>query len=391
MNYIIKVLFFLIIGFSFHCCINYENKSLLQENPSVTLPVNLDLKDNLVSFYNLFKKVELIQLETSEECLLNNIDKIIFHNDSIFIMDKKQGTIFLFDSNGNYINKLSQQGNGPKEYYDLVDFTLNRYTNNLELLSVYRGIYCFDLNFKFVEKIPFSDKGMPVHRIAVVDSCTRVFFNFVRPYKVGTYDVYKNKITGKYFELPPYVYRATSLGGPFLLENKQAGEAIFTQAFSSTIYSITPSSFKPKYKWDFGKYNFSIDKLEPNLTQNEYGNIIENNSFRNSHVFFFTANTENSRFYLTQFGFGVRKGLFTILWDKATDKYIKFEKLEEGISFPYYPIITEKNIYTIVRDTFIINVYLNDRIKKENAISIEKFNEEQNPMLLKYELKNISF
>ncbi|WP_106831889.1 6-bladed beta-propeller [Parabacteroides pacaensis] len=386
-----RILLVLIIGFICCCTARHKDKSQVQEDSNNILTIHLDEKNNQVSFYDLFQNVSLIQLETKEESLLNSIDKIIFHNDSIFIMDTKQGTIFLFNSHGKYLNKLSHQGAGPKEYFDLTDFTLNRYTNKLELLSTYQGIYCFDLDFKFVEMFPFSNKGMPVHRFAVVDSCTRVFFNFIRPHKIETYDICKKQISGKYFELPTHVYRSTSLGGPFLLENKQNGEAIFTQAFSNTIYSITQSSFKPKYKWDFGRYNFSIDELEPNLTQNEYDNIIRNDSFRNSHVFTFTANTENSRLYLTQFGFGVGKGLFTVLWDKATGKYVKFKKLEEGIPFPYYPILTENSIYTIVRDTFTINAYLNDRIKKENTISIEKFNEEQNPMLLKYKLKDISF
>lgn len=391
MNRKVKIFPFIIIGFIFCSYSCHQNKSLYQEDCDTILSVNLDLEDNTVSFYDLFENVSLLPLETTEESLLSNIDKIIIHNDSIFILDKKQGAIFLFNSEGKYINKLSQQGDGPTEYFDLADFTFNKYTTNLELLSVYRGIYCFNRNFKFIEKFSLPDNMIPVHRFAVIDSCTRVFFNSVRPHKIEVYHLYNKELKGNYFEIPQHIYREASLGGPFLLDNRQDGEAIFTQPFSNTVYSVSPLSFKPHYKWDFGTYNFSVDVLKPGLSQNEYDNLIRNSSFRNSHVFPFTAHIENANFYLAQFGFGTNHGLFTVLFDKKTRKYRKFEKLEEGVSFPHYPIMKEDNIYVIVRDTSIINFYLNDRIKTENAISIENYREDQNPMLLKYKLKKFSF
>lgn len=386
-----KVLLFIMVGFIGCSCSWQGNKSLPQEEVATILSVNLDLEDDPVSFDDLFESVSLIPLETKDESLLNGISRIVFHCDSIFILDKKQATIFLFNEEGKYLNKLSQQGNGPTEYYDLEDFTFNKYTNSLELLSVYGGVYCFSLNFEFIEKFPLPDEMVPVHRFAVIDSCTRVFFNSVRPHKIEVYCLCDKELKGNYFEIPQHIYREASLGGPFLLDNRQDGEAIFTQPFSNTVYSVSPLSFKPHYKWDFDTYNFSIDILKPGLCQNEYDNLIRNSSFRNSHVFPFTAHIENANFYLAQFGFGTNHGLFTVLFDKKTYKYRKFEKLEEGVSFPHYPIMKEDNIYVIVRDTSIINFYLNDRIKTENAISIENYREDQNPMLLKYKLKKFSF
>lgn len=386
-----KVLLFIMVGFIGCSCSRQGNKSLPQEEAATILSVNLDLEDDPVSFYDLFESVYLIPLETKDESLLNDISKIVFHRDSIFILDKKQATIFLFNGEGKYLNKLSQQGNGPTEYYDLEDFTFNKYTNSLELLSVYGGVYCFSLNFEFIERFPLPDEMVPVHRFAVIDSCTRVFFNSVRPHKVEIYNLCNKDFKGEYFEIPRHIYREASLGGPFLLRNRQEGEAVFTQAFSNTVYSVFPSSFKPRYRWDFGSYNFSIDELKPGLSQQEYDNILRNSSFQSSHAFPFTANIENSGFYLAQFGFGAENKLFTVLFDKKTGRYKKFEKLEEGLFFPYYPIMREDAIYAIARDAFIVNSYLNDRIKTEHAISIENYREDQNPMLLKYKLKKFSF
>lgn len=77
----------------------------------------------------------------------------------------------------------------------------------------------------------------------------------------------------------------------------------------------------------------------------------------------------------------------TVLYDKVTNKYVKIEKLKEGLSFPYYPIMAGEYLYTIPRDTLVLNVLVNEKIKSENSISLEQYKEEQNPMILKYKLR----
>lgn len=382
----IKFFILLVVGICYSCN-NSRDKSLTKNMCETMLSVDLDLENSQVSFYDLFDNVSLIPLETKEESFLHRIDKIIFYNDSIFIMDKRQGTIFLFDSNGKYLSKLFKQGGGPDEYFDLSDFTINPYTNNLELLSAYKGIYCYDLNFDFIERIPVLDKGSLVHRFAVVDSCTRVLFNVVRMHNIEVYDICDKKIQGKYFEVPANIRRNTPLGGPFLLECIKKGEALFTQPFSNTVYSVSRSSFTPRYKWDFGKYNFNINKLKPNLSQNEYDDILGSDSFLANNVYSFLSNAENELFYLVQFSFGKRHDIFTVIYEKGSGQYKKIRELEEGISFPYYPVLTEDFMYTIARDTSVINKYLNEKIKKENNIVLDKLGGERNPVILRYKLK----
>lgn len=44
-------------------------------------------------------------------------------------------------------------------------------------------------------------------------------------------------------------------------------------------------------------------------------------------------------------------------------------------------------MYTIARDTSVINKYLNEKIKKENNIVLDKLGGERNPVILRYKLK----
>jgi hypothetical protein len=386
MKHRINILLFLFIGFVNFCCSNKKKEIFNNENCDTILPINVELDDDLISFYDIFDSISIIKLETSKESLINSIDKILFNKDTVFVMDKKQGCIFLFNSNGKYINKLSQQGNGPEEYFDLTDFTLNKKSNCIELLSAYRGIYSFDMDLKFINKVTLPDKIIPVHNFAIIDDNTRALYNTVRENRIELFNI--NSKTIKYFfKVPLYIYREASLGGSFTLENKEYGKAIFTQSFSNIVYSITNSKIVPLYKLDFNKYNFNINDIKPNLSQNEYDNIIRSSSFKDKHVYHFTANDYNSSIYLTQFSFSSKNELFTIIYNKSNNKYIKIKKFKEGVFFPYYPILTEDNIYAIANDTLVLNAYINSKIKEYNLITKNDLDHDMNPIVLKYKLK----
>lgn len=248
--------------------------------------------------------------------------------------------------------------------------------------------YCYDLNLHFKHKNTFNKPNL-VHRFAIIDSVTKVFFNVVRKQNIEVYDIRNNKLINSYFEIPYNIRRNAPLGGPFILEHIKDGEVIFTQPFSNISYIISRSSFMPRYKWDFGKYNFDIDKLKNNLSQNEYYDIFSSNSFLNNNVYSFLANADNNRFYLTQFSFGKNHDVYTVIHKKNSKEKIKFKELKEGLAFPYYPLLTDKYIYIVPRDTLVINRYLNEKIKKENGIVLDNWNEEQNPVILRYKLKDI--
>lgn len=247
--------------------------------------------------------------------------------------------------------------------------------------------YCYDLNLHFKHKNTFNKPNL-VHRFAIIDSVTKVFFNVVRKQNIEVYDIRNNKLINSYFEIPYNIRRNVPLGGPFILEHIKDGEVIFTQPFSNISYIISRSSFMPRYKWDFGKYNFDIDKLKTIYHKTNTMIYLAVTPFKQQRLFFL-ANADNNRFYLTQFSFGKNHDVYTVIHKKNSKEKIKFKELKEGLAFPYYPLLTDKYIYIVPRDTLVINRYLNEKIKKENGIVLDNWNEEQNPIILRYKLKNI--
>jgi hypothetical protein len=99
---------------------------------------------------------EIFALETTDDCVVNQISNIIYQNNIYYILDKKGNTVFLFDSIGNYISKLYKKGQGPDEYYEIEALCLenkNIWISDGNL----RNMICYDENLKMVERFSTFD------------------------------------------------------------------------------------------------------------------------------------------------------------------------------------------------------------------------------------------
>jgi hypothetical protein len=66
----------------------------------------------------------IIPLETTDDCLIANIDKIEIKDDRIYVMDELAQSVYIFDMNGKYLNKIHKRGQGPGEYTNLSYMTV---------------------------------------------------------------------------------------------------------------------------------------------------------------------------------------------------------------------------------------------------------------------------
>ena len=94
---------------------NVQNKIYFDTKLSVK---NFDLKGIIDS------AVTIIPLETRDDCLISRIDKLEIVDDRIYIQDILAQSIFIFDINGKFIDKLKRLGQGPGEYVNLSYMTV---------------------------------------------------------------------------------------------------------------------------------------------------------------------------------------------------------------------------------------------------------------------------
>lgn len=89
-----------------------------------------------VKLSELFDDIELIPLETNQNCIIGQIDKIINTDDNIYILDSRNAkSVFRFSTKGRYLNGISKIGNGPGEYYLPDDISIDPATKNIVILD----------------------------------------------------------------------------------------------------------------------------------------------------------------------------------------------------------------------------------------------------------------
>jgi hypothetical protein len=137
-------------------CKNKENDSLGNSIEKIKIEVD-SLKE--IKLSKISEEVSYVKLETNNNCLIGNIDKISFHDDKIFIVDKSvTNSIFKFKRNGDFIFKVSAEGKGKGEFSDIQDVIFD-YQNNKILIhdNKQKKIFCFDLkDGDFIEDYSFD-------------------------------------------------------------------------------------------------------------------------------------------------------------------------------------------------------------------------------------------
>lgn len=132
------------------------DKLTMYINPHETLVVH--------PFDSLFKKRKVVKLETTNESLIGRIDKLVFYKGDIYILDKKQNKIFVFDKLGVFQRVVNHFGQGHGEYTSLVDFQIE--DDLIYLLDQYGAkLLVYDLDDKLIK----IEKARKAKSVAVLD------------------------------------------------------------------------------------------------------------------------------------------------------------------------------------------------------------------------------
>lgn len=122
------IILFFSINLLFFSCNKQEksdHESLIKELP----PIDMHSK-----WTELFTgDYEITPLETRPECLIGEIRKIRKFQDEYYIASSNGASIFHFNRNGEFINKLGKLGSGPEEYLRIEDFDVYNINGEKEI------------------------------------------------------------------------------------------------------------------------------------------------------------------------------------------------------------------------------------------------------------------
>lgn len=75
--------------------------------------------------------VKYIPLETTPSSLIASIDKFLYNDNTglLYILDKEQGCILVFNKEGKFVSSIKKSGEGPGEYVKLIDMDVDKNGN----------------------------------------------------------------------------------------------------------------------------------------------------------------------------------------------------------------------------------------------------------------------
>lgn len=250
---IIKPINSIIIGLSILSC---GNSQTLSGDYSAVETITIDTEDHrFVSLDNIVEKVDFVRLETTEDCIIGDISHLFFVDNKIIVADQLTSqSIFVFDINGKFLNRISHLGNGPHEYLDITDVDVTPSGLIVIKDNVKDKLLFFEPNGKFVKERIDIEGGMD---LAFIDEHSIAFDTFT------SHAPTKEKFKGASLAVCDGDNHIQYLFGENIAEEnvfnvrraeclyRYGNKAYFAPHWDKNIYEVTTDSIIAKYRLEF--------------------------------------------------------------------------------------------------------------------------------------------
>ena len=235
-------------------CVNTSNEV-------ITISFNPKAKKRSVFETGIIKGVKLVKLE-SDSCIVGKIDKVLCNDSLLYILDRYiTKEVFIFTTEGRYVNKISRYGHGKYEYIQLWDIFFDKEKNALCLLSDYdQKIISFTPDGKKVlgeSKLPKAFSYMLPINDGYIGYMQNNAQNPSMPYNIWTMDKSFNLIDG-FVRIAPQLECQGESQVRALSAYKDV--VYFKPEFDNNIYQIKDGKISLRYILNFGS------KTVPNLS-----------------------------------------------------------------------------------------------------------------------------
>jgi len=339
--------------------------------------------DPLTKAANIFDHIESIEvmaLEETPESLLGFVGEMALTQDKIIFKNGNQHELFIYAKDGAFLNKLSQQGDGPEEYREISSFWIDN-----DVIAIHdRGnnkIITFDFSGKFLNQTKLEDNYLNVHGYGlsyVADISNKIVtdslrFNLVFPTD-NTYFIPIDEVkkSGVIWLLTPF--------------SKYGNELLYKNSFGDTVFKIKDNSTTPLLSVDFGEKWLWKDKevynsfqkqrqaMSPDGMVNMYMPIISRDQF------LFTTVKRSNGLFLVQRNSGVYKRFD--LKKGGQEKYFLQVKIWDN----------DKAVFSLSSSQIadLLNEVEPDKTNMIGSNSLNQIEASENPVLLWIKFKTLN-
>ena len=148
-----RLLFFFFSIVLLSCSSKNDKQELSLNGANYTIDLDGE-KEASIPLSSLFKNVRTIILETGEDYLIGNTNTIQVFDGHIYILDSKKAKgLFVFDIEGRFIRKIGGSGNGPGEYLEPNDFTLDTNNGIIYICDLRNRVHKYNLDGTYIHTI----------------------------------------------------------------------------------------------------------------------------------------------------------------------------------------------------------------------------------------------
>ncbi|MDR0698093.1 MAG: 6-bladed beta-propeller [Tannerella sp.] len=203
-------------------------------------------------------KIDIIPLEFDDPCILGEIRKVAICGDNIFVIESSRpSTVYRFDMQGNFLNRIGTRGQGPEEVVELTDFAVNEEEQLIYLMDNMRQtvLSCtFDGAVKGSVNVRYY-----AHRLHYKNGLFYLYRD--HPSKGELFCLVIKDVHGETKEsfFPSMQY---PVGMSRQMFSPQEDGVLFTKPMNDTIYLLRDTEMSCLYWVDFGSLRFSPQEVE---------------------------------------------------------------------------------------------------------------------------------
>lgn len=326
--------------------------------------------------------VDYIPLETSEDCLTGEISSLSRVDNRFFIHSKLSNIekILIFDSNGNFINKVGDYGRAQNEYLNIKTFVVDKINQHIIIIDSHRlRLLRYDFDGNYISSADIDKQLRFANKIVQLSDGTYLV-TFGIYFKGGEnllYAIYSSDF--KEFD----IISSTKLHfngdynfstSPISVINK---DVLCIEPLNNTIYTLSiDKSYIPKYE-------VSILNEDKPITNGEYTQHF--GSMKN----YISGIIVIQNYLIINYG-----GRSVIYNSKTKNGYLLSDNynLSEFDKFPLIPSsikLSEGNKLYSILDSYTANSYCEEieMIDEDFKQMVSKIDYNSNPILIQYQIE----
>ena len=244
-----KKLFLLLV-----CLYGMSNCTTSTKTVDIDTTISINLTDELQTIMpdSIFSQVKYITLETNDNSIISEIDKLCVVDSLFYIFDRTQECIMVFDENGKFKSKLQKQGRGIGEYLSLDDFFIKDSLIYV-LSSDNQKLYIYDREFNFISDLNLESFGV---NITYLEDLLFYYTDFSSSdfKRFRVYDLKEMRYVESHHSFPKE--QANNIGSRRTIFTSYKDSLFAFIPYEYSIYSLSKDNGTTiKYELDFGEEN----------------------------------------------------------------------------------------------------------------------------------------